>query len=147
DLKPENVFLQQTSEGEEVVKIVDFGIAQLKTGDDPAQSVKAPRQCRLTKTGMIFGTPEYMAPEQARGQDVDQRSDIYAAGIILYELLTGAVPFLGESFLDVLNKHTMAQVPPMSEANPAVEISRELQRVVYKALEKQPDDRFPTMKE
>ncbi len=147
DLKPENVFLQQTSEGDEVVKIVDFGIAQLKATDDPAQSAQAPRQRRLTKTGMIFGTPEYMAPEQARGQDVDQRSDIYAAGIILYELLTGAVPFLGESFLDVLNKHTMAQVPPMSEANPGVEVSRELQRVVYKALEKQPDDRFPTMKE
>lgn len=147
DLKPENIFLQRTLEGDEVVKIVDFGIAQLRSNDEAVQSVKQARQRRLTKTGMIFGTPEYMAPEQARGQDVDHRSDIYSTGIILYELLTGAVPFLGESFLEVLNKQSLAQVPPLNEANADVVISKELSRVVYRALEKEPDDRFPAMKE
>lgn len=147
DLKPENIFLQRTIEGDEIVKIVDFGIAQLRSNDEAVQSVKQARQRRLTKTGMIFGTPEYMAPEQARGQDVDHRSDIYSTGIILYELLTGAVPFLGESFLEVLNKQSLAQVPPMSEANADVVISKELARVVYRSLEKEPDDRFPAMKE
>ncbi|HSC89678.1 MAG TPA: serine/threonine-protein kinase, partial [Polyangiaceae bacterium] len=112
DLKPENVFLQNTPEGEQVVKIVDFGIAQLRKNEDADAPVEE-RKRRLTRTGMIFGTPEYMAPEQARGLGVDQRSDVYATGCILYELLSGSVPFIGESFLDVLNKHVMAPVPSL----------------------------------
>lgn len=145
DLKPENIFLQKTPEGEEIVKIVDYGIAQLRSSDEPSQTEMRPR--RLTKTGMIFGTPEYMAPEQARGQTVDLRSDIYAAGVILYELLTGAVPFLGESFLEVLNQHVQSQVPPFAQANASVELSAELERAVFRALEKDPDYRYPTMKD
>jgi serine/threonine-protein kinase len=146
DLKPENIFLQQSpDDDEEVVKIVDFGIAQLKSHDEPTDSVARPR--RLTKTGMIFGTPEYMAPEQARGRAVDQRSDIYSTGVILYELLTGAVPFLGESFLEVLNQHVSSRVPALAEANAAVTVSPELERAVMRALEKDPADRYPTMKE
>ncbi len=145
DMKPENVFLQRTPEDEEIVKIVDFGIAQLRRADEAEQ--QETRQRRLTKTGMIFGTPEYMAPEQARGQAVDQRTDIYAAGIILYELLSGAVPFVGESFLDVLNQHVLDPVPSLRQQKPDLEISAELNAVVEKALAKSPDDRFPTMKD
>ncbi len=147
DMKPENVFLQITPEGDESVKIVDFGIAQLRTKDELEQPVEGgQRPKRLTKTGMIFGTPEYMAPEQARGRAIDQRSDVYATGVILYELLTGAVPFLGESFLEVLNQHVQSQVPPINEVNPDVKVSPELARAVHKALEKDPDDRYPDMK-
>src|SRR5262245_3857539 len=80
DLKPENVFLQRTSDGEEVVKIVDFGIAQLR---DNEQAERESKQRRLTRTGMVFGTPEYMAPEQAEGQHADQRADVYALGVML----------------------------------------------------------------
>lgn len=145
DLKPENIFLQKTPEGDETVKIVDYGIAQLRTGEEPSQTEMRPR--RLTKTGMIFGTPEYMAPEQARGQSVDMRSDIYAAGVILYELLTGAVPFLGESFLEVLNQHIQSRVPSFAQANPHVQLSEELERAVMRALEKDPEYRYPTMKD
>ena len=101
DMKPENVFLQRTADGEEIVKIVDFGIAQLRSKDDSVVETKR----RLTRTGMIFGTPEYMAPEQAGGKHADLRADIYAVGIMMYEMFTGAVPFTGETFLGVLTKH------------------------------------------
>jgi serine/threonine protein kinase len=147
DLKPENVFLQRTPEGEELVKIVDFGIAQLRGKDDAVEEEEQVRRRRLTKTGMIFGTPEYMAPEQARGAAIDQRSDIYSTGVILYELLTGAVPFLGESFLEVLNQHVQSAVPPFSRVNPEGDVSEELEKAVMRALEKDPDYRYPTMKD
>jgi len=144
DLKPENIFLQMTPEGEEVVKIVDFGIAQLR--EDKSEPVQeGVRARRVTKIGMIFGTPEYMAPEQARGQLIDQRSDIYAAGVILYELLTGGVPFLGENLLEVLNQHVQSIVPPVGQVNPVVHLSPALEEVVHKALEKDPNLRYATM--
>lgn len=143
DLKPENVFLQVTPEGEESIKIVDFGIAQLRKPDDVAPAPG--RRRRLTKTGMIFGTPEYMAPEQARGHAVDERSDIYAIGVILYELVTGAVPFVGESFLEVLNAHNTLAVPPLSAVNPQVSVSPQLRHAIERALEKEADDRFQSM--
>jgi len=145
DLKPENVFLQNTPEGERIVKIVDFGIAQLR-GKEEAGPQEGRRR-RLTKTGMIFGTPEYMAPEQARGVEVDHRTDVYAAGIILYEMLSGGVPFVGDSFLEVLNQHVLDPVPPLRTYKPDLTISVELEEVVTRMLEKRPDDRFPNMKE
>ncbi len=92
------MFLQRTADGEEIVKIVDFGIAQLRSKDDTV----APDQAPAHRTGMIFGTPEYMAPEQASGKHADLRADIYAVGIMMYEMFTGAVPFTGETFLGVL---------------------------------------------
>jgi hypothetical protein len=144
DLKPENVFLQRTPDGEEIVKIVDFGIAQLRTNEEAAVGAK---QRRLTRTGMIFGTPEYMSPEQAGGKHADQRADIYAVGIILYEMFTGAVPFTGETFLGVLAKHLNETAPPMSVVYPELGISRELQAVIGRALEKSPDARFQSMSE
>ncbi len=147
DLKPENVFLQMTPEGEEIVKIVDFGIAQLRANEDAAEQEEHERRKRLTKTGMIFGTPEYMAPEQARGAKIDHRSDVYSTGVILYELLTGTVPFVGESFLEVLNQHVQNAVPPFTAANPDLDVSPELQHAVLKALEKDPEDRYPSMKD
>src|SRR6187399_2173815 len=125
DMKPENVFLQRTADGEEIVKIVDFGIAQLRSKDT---EVAQPKR-RLTRTGMIFGTPEYMAPEQAGGKHADPRSDIYSVGIIMYEMFTGAVPFTGDTFLGVLAKHLNDTAPPMSAVYPELGISTELQLV------------------
>jgi serine/threonine protein kinase len=145
DLKPENVFLQNTPEGERIVKIVDFGIAQLRGKDDIGE--QSGRRRRLTKTGMIFGTPEYMAPEQARGLEVDHRTDIYATGIILYELLCGGVPFVGESFLEVLNQHVLDPVPPLRKYKADLAVSSELEVVIGGMLEKKPEDRFTNMKE
>jgi len=85
DLKPDNVIVEQADDGSEVARIVDFGIATLAQTDDTVD--------RLTGTGMIVGTPLYMAPEQARAEPVDQRTDLYALGIMLYEMLSGTSPF------------------------------------------------------
>jgi serine/threonine protein kinase len=143
DLKPENVFLQRTQEGEEAVKIVDFGIAQLRSNEDAAGSQRR----RLTRTGMIFGTPEYMAPEQAAGRRADHRTDVYALGILMYEMFTGSVPFTDETFLGVLSKHASETPPAMSAILPELAISPQLQSVVMKALAKNPDERYESMTE
>jgi eukaryotic-like serine/threonine-protein kinase len=145
DMKPENVFLQRTGDGEEIVKIVDFGIAQLKPSNEEAAAASTHR--RLTRTGMIFGTPEYMAPEQASGKHADLRCDIYACGIILFELFTGTVPFTGETFLGVLTKHLNETPPAMRSVYPDLQISNELEGVVMRALAKDPTHRYQTMTE
>jgi eukaryotic-like serine/threonine-protein kinase len=146
DMKPENVFLQRTGDGEEIVKIVDFGIAQLKPSTEEA-AAQATKHRRLTRTGMIFGTPEYMAPEQASGKHADLRCDVYAVGIILFELFTGAVPFTGETFLGVLTKHLNDQPPSMRAVYPNLHISDELEAVVQRALAKDPSYRYQNMNE
>jgi eukaryotic-like serine/threonine-protein kinase len=145
DMKPENVFLQRTGDGEEIVKIVDFGIAQLKPSNEEAAATASHR--RLTRTGMIFGTPEYMAPEQASGKHADLRCDVYAVGIILFELFTGAVPFTGETFLGVLTKHLNEVPPSMRAVYPDLQLSTELEGVVSRALAKDPLQRYQTMTE
>ncbi len=142
DLKPENVFLHRTSDGEEIVKIVDFGIAQLRFGDDVPSGSK---RRRLTRTGMIFGTPEYMSPEQAAGKHADHRADVYALGVMLYEMFTGTVPFTDETFLGVLSKHLSQAPPPLAERAPDLAISPQLQAVILRALAKPLDERYPSM--
>src|SRR5581483_7717345 len=97
DLKPENIYLIEREGKPDFVKVLDFGIAKISSFDEGGS--------RLTRTGMIFGTPEYMSPEQAKGDRPDHRVDIYAAGCILYEMLTGDVPFHAETFMGVLTKH------------------------------------------
>jgi serine/threonine protein kinase len=145
DMKPENVFLQLTAEGEEQVKIVDFGIAQLRTNEEIAEA--EPQRRRLTRTGMIFGTPEYMSPEQAAGRRMDLRVDVYATGVILFEMLTGSVPFTGDTFFGVLNAHMNEPVPSLRSLNPDVQVSTGLEAVVTRALAKNPDERFSSMRD
>jgi eukaryotic-like serine/threonine-protein kinase len=145
DMKPENVFLHKTEEGDDIVKIVDFGIAQLR-GRDDKKPTEMPRR-RLTRTGVIFGTPEYMSPEQAAGRSVDLRIDVYAMGVMLYEMFSGAVPFTGDSFMAVLSAHLTQVVPPLRAWVPDLDLSAELEAVVMKALAKNPDDRFQSMSE
>jgi len=142
DLKPENVFLLARGGFPDFVKLVDFGVAKMTELDHAEGSAGR----RLTRTGMIFGTPEYMSPEQANGQPLDHRVDIYALGIILYETLTGSVPFEGESFMAVLSKHAVQPVPPLRETWPGLNVSPELEAVVMRALAKQRDQRFPQMR-
>jgi serine/threonine-protein kinase len=160
DLKPENIFLHRTSDGDEIVKVVDFGIAHL-LAQSAGQSTPPPRvpgepvddldkpgadaDRKLTRVGTVFGTPEYMAPEQAEGVHIDHRADIYATGIIFYKMLTGKVPFTGSSFLEIISKHVGEEPPRMSKVNPELAIPRELEQVVLKALAKRPEDRFENM--
>ncbi len=149
DMKPENVFLRLGDDGLENVKIVDFGIAQLRAEGEEASDPNAKVVGRkLTKTGMIFGTPEYMSPEQAAGKRIDQRVDVYALGIILFEMLTGHTPFQGETFMGILSAHLMEPIPPLIErAPPGFYCSPELEAVVRRALAKDPDSRYRNMNE
>jgi serine/threonine-protein kinase len=137
DIKPENIFLTKRDGVDDFVKIVDFGIAKMSD----IETDGAPGR-KLTKTGMIFGTPEYMSPEQAAGKELDHRVDVYALGIILYECLAGRVPFEGDTFMGVLTQHLFAELPPIFEVNPNATVSRELELVIRKALAKDPDDRY-----
>jgi len=142
DIKPENIFLTKRDGIDDFVKIVDFGIAKMSD----IETDGAPGR-KLTKTGMIFGTPEYMSPEQAAGRELDHRVDVYALGIILYECLAGRVPFEGDTFMGVLTQHLSAELPPINEVNPGVRVSRELELVIRKALAKDPNDRYADTEE
>ena len=131
DLKPENVMV---SDGDRV-KIIDFGIAMKEDAR------------RITHAGVtpMLGTPDYISPEQVQGKRGDQRSDIYALGIMLYEMLTGRVPFAGPNPLAVMNERLLIDPPPARELNP--EISPQLEEILRRALERDPRYRYATAAE
>ncbi len=132
DLKPGNVMLAEMTGTADFVKIMDFGTAQLLTGDadDPRSS------------GTDVGTPWYMAPEQAAGQATDQRTDIYTAGVILFEMLTGERPYVADDPMRVLQMHLQNPIPSVRALKPEIGVSPELEGVMVKAMQKQPEDRF-----
>ncbi|MCA9559889.1 MAG: protein kinase, partial [Myxococcales bacterium] len=132
DLKPENVILTETRPGRYHARLLDFGIAKRLDDDGP----------RLTQAGMVFGTPEYMAPEQARGETVDARSDVYALGCVFYELLTGKPPFTGSNKMNVMHRQA-SEVPPPPSFKLDTEVPGAIETAVMRCLEKRPDDRFP----
>jgi eukaryotic-like serine/threonine-protein kinase len=136
DLKPANVLL----EGGKKVIVVDFGMAKIVTGGGTGTTA-------LTAHNMVFGTPEYMAPEQARGDELDARCDIYATGVMLYELLTGTVPFTGATPLNVLTAHLTMPPPPPSSKDPNKRIPPALEAVVLHAIAKDPAARYATASE
>jgi serine/threonine protein kinase len=127
DLKPENIMV----DADDNVKLIDFGIA----GDSAAK--------RLTYANLTaaLGTPNYISPEQVKGKRGDGRSDVYAMGVILYEMLTGQVPFKGSSPMEVINDRLLNYPTPPRVAEPS--ISPELQEVIYRAIERDPKNRYP----
>jgi serine/threonine-protein kinase len=138
DLKPENVFLLERDGHGDVVKIVDFGIAKVQSGLGQPNS-------RLTQVGMVLGTPEYMSPEQATGKESDHRVDEYALGCMIYEMLTGDVPFKGESAAGTLTKHVFEAVVPPRERRPDLTIPPGIEAVCLRAMAKQADQRYPSI--
>ena len=142
DMKPENIFLVTRDGRPDFVKIVDFGIAKMSDIETPGEPGR-----KLTKTGMIFGTPEYMSPEQAAGKPLDHRVDVYALGVILFELLTGRVPFVGDTFMGILTQHMFESPPPMREVNPNVKVEPAVEGFIARALAKSADERFPSCDE
>ncbi len=141
DMKPENCFRVKRGKNADFIKVLDFGIAKV-TSEEGEGSGKG-----LTRTGMIFGTPEYMSPEQAQGAKPDHRVDVYAVGVIMYELLTGRVPFTADTFMGILTKH-MFEVPeaPTSIAPDAM-IPPEVEAIMLKAMQKDREYRFQSMDE
>jgi eukaryotic-like serine/threonine-protein kinase len=161
DLKPENVMLTRREGRRELirqindesglhvvterekafdfVKILDFGVAKVR---DPNVN-----EGRVTQQGVVFGTPEYMAPETARIGVSDPRTDVYALGVIFYEMLTGTVPFAGETAVDVMLKVVSEPVEPPRERAPGIEITPDAEHLIMKALSKDPQKRQQSMEE
>jgi eukaryotic-like serine/threonine-protein kinase len=141
DLKPANVMLVQSPDARlgETAKILDFGIAKITENSEGEPT--------LTKGVMIFGTPSYMSPEQATGQEVDSRSDLYSCGIILYEMLTGKKPFEAEDVVKLMAIQVTAPPPRFASVAPGAEIPASLEAVVMRALEKDRERRYRTAAE
>jgi serine/threonine-protein kinase len=138
DLKPGNIFLTTFANQRDFVKVIDFGIAKITDENEGA---------RMTKTGMILGTPDYMSPEQATGRPLTSSTDIYSLGVILYEMLTGSAPFDSDSFMGVLSQHMFDPPQPPRERCPEAEIPEVLENITLKCLAKKPEDRFASMQE
>ncbi|MFT3917261.1 MAG: serine/threonine-protein kinase [Anaeromyxobacteraceae bacterium] len=136
DLKPENVFLVQRRGKAHFVKLVDFGIAKLRG------AAGANRVTGRTEAGVIIGTPEYMAPEQCEDGTIDARTDVYALGVMAFEMATGRLPFGGRSVTQLLLAHLQKAPPRPSELAP---VEASLERAILRALEKDPADRFQDM--
>ncbi|HET7538616.1 MAG TPA: protein kinase [Polyangiaceae bacterium] len=141
DLKPDNVFLLRHKAGwADFVKIIDFGISkfQATSGDEAGM--------RMTATGVVMGTPFYLSPEQARGgADIDHRSDVYSVGVIMYEALTGRVPFQAQNFNELIFKIVLEQAPPPHTVAPQVD--RNFSNIVSKAMAREPAERYQSAAE
>ena len=136
DLKPSNVFLQALQEQADHVRLLDFGMAKFVEGS----SSRAPAE--LTRAGVMIGTPAYMAPEQVKGAPTDARTDVYAAGLLLFELLAGRRPFVADSPAGYLGAHLMAPVPSLAQVRRGLAGASLFQAVVEQAMAKKPAERF-----
>ena len=138
DLKPANIFLVEHGDEADFVKVLDFGLVKKvaeTSGDE------------LTKAGLFMGSPKYMAPEQISGEKVDVRTDVYALGIIMYEMMTGKVPFDSATSVDILMAQVKEAAASLREMNPSVEASPAFEETIARCMRKSPDDRFRSMDE
>lgn len=141
DLKPENIFLTKQGGIEDYPKVLDFGLAKV------TERQMRPGSMVLTQDGMVFGTPEFMSPEQARGETLDGRSDIYSLGTILFELLTGKLPFQARKAMDYIQCHINDKPLTLDQRSPDRVFPTELQAIMNKVLAKDPKQRFSSASE
>jgi serine/threonine protein kinase len=134
DLKPENIFLCPDPDGKLRAVVTDFGLAKEKRAE--------PGMAKLTATGIILGTPEFMSPEQIRGKQLDGRSDIYALGLVAYEMFTGRLPFEGKSAQDMMIARLRGQPLPLRKARADLTFSPEFEKALMKSIEAEPNDRY-----
>ena len=149
DLKPGNIFLLDRQK-RDFVKILDFGIAKVMAGTREALSEKEMKplvNMRATTQGTVLGTPEYLSPEQAAGEPIDARVDQYALGCILYEMLTGEVPFRGNGPMSTLMKHLTEKPVPPRQRHPELNIPESLEQIVLKAMANKRENRYANMEE
>ncbi|HEX4447054.1 MAG TPA: serine/threonine-protein kinase, partial [Polyangiaceae bacterium] len=145
DLKPENVMLVTKEDDPDFVKVLDFGIAKVPVGELGGVS-KQPGQV-LTQLGMVYGTPEYMAPEQALGQPVDARADLYALGAMAFEMIAGVRPYEHVSKVTLLGMHVTAPIPRMNDRGPGSDVPEAIESIVHRLLEKEATARYADAKE
>src|SRR5580658_9542009 len=138
DLKPANIFLVEHGDETDFVKVLDFGLVK---------NVAETKGEELTKSGLFMGSPKYMAPEQIAGEKVDVRTDIYALGIIMYEMMTGKVPFDSTTSVNILMAQVKEDAIPLREMNASVRASPEMEEIIARCMSKSPDDRFRSMDE
>ena len=141
DLKPENIFLCNQGGLQDYAKVLDFGLAKV------TERQMRPGSLILTQECMVFGTPEFMSPEQAQGRELDARSDIYSLAVILYEAITSKLPFNAQTPMEYIQKHVLERPIPLSERAPEIPIPSGLETVIAKALAKKPDDRWQSAAE
>ncbi len=136
-IMPDNIYLIKRGNVSDFVKVLDFGIAKVSHGGNT----------KLTRAGQVFGTPHYMSPEQCAGTNVDHRTDIYAIGVILYEMACGRVPFDADNLMGILTKHLYEEPIPPHELPPPVDVPPPLEAIILKCLAKTPDHRYQNMGE
>jgi serine/threonine-protein kinase len=137
DLKPDNIMVARTRDGADLIKVVDFGIAKAVGGDEAGQKV--------TKTGLVVGTPEFMSPEQLSGDKVDGRSDLYSLALVYFRMLTGELPFQADSVQETMVKRLTDDPAKLAETRPDLSFPDGLQQVIDAALARTPGDRYQTV--
>jgi serine/threonine-protein kinase len=130
--------LQEKNERPDWFKLVDFGIASLLGNN---------QEKRLTRVGVVIGTPEYMAPEQFTGKPLDVRTDVYALGVLIFEMLTGRAPFESPAYDVLMARHLMDEVPQLNKFRPDIPENSTMDQLIAKCMAKQPADRFQTVAE
>ena len=139
DMKPANVMLLRQHDDHDFVKVLDFGLVKFFSGENPEGDI--------TNAGTFMGSPHYIAPEQARNHNPDQRCDIYSLGVLLYHMLTGRVPFTAQNPVDIILKHLHDPPVPLSKLRPDLNLDPALEDVVLKCLAKDREQRFQSMDE
>jgi serine/threonine protein kinase len=139
DLKPENVMIRRDADGTERAVVMDFGLAKERRADAELQ--------KLTATGIILGTPEFMSPEQLRGRPLDARTDVYSLSLMTFEMLTGRLPFTGRTQQEMMIARLRSEPTPLRQARPDLDLPETVERVLLKGMGREPDTRHPSAPE